>query len=65
MVTILQAIKDEHQTVVRDLLREHFEWLCPAVHREYGAPVDAEAMLEHDMADLHLFSTQRSLAARL
>ena len=55
MLTILQASKDDHQTVVRELFSEYLDWACPAVYREFGVPFDAEAMLEHDMAELQIF----------
>jgi GNAT superfamily N-acetyltransferase len=55
MLAILQVAKDDHQTVVRDLFREYLQWVCPAIHREYGIAFDAEAILEHDMSDIHIF----------
>ena len=55
MLTILQASSDKHETIVRDLFREYLHWVCPAIQHEFGVSFDAEAVLEHDLADLHVF----------
>lgn len=54
MLTIRQA-SQEDRAEVRELFREYLGWACPACRRAFGVVFDAEAMLEHDMADLHIF----------
>jgi GNAT superfamily N-acetyltransferase len=55
MLAIFQATKEDHQTIVRDLFREYLQWVCAAIHHEYGVTFNAEAILEHDMSDIHIF----------
>jgi GNAT superfamily N-acetyltransferase len=65
VLTILQASRDEHEAAVRDLFQEYLHWVCPAIQHEFGVSFDADAVLEHDLADLHVFlpSTGRLLLA--
>jgi len=55
VLTIHQAIGDEHRETVRGLFTEYLHAVCPVCTREYGVGFDAEAILEHDMTELGVF----------
>ena len=55
MLTIHQAIGDEHRETVRGLFTEYLHAVCPVRNRQYGVGFDAEAILEHDMTELGVF----------
>jgi GNAT superfamily N-acetyltransferase len=53
--SIVQAVQGDHTAIVHDLFEEYLKWACAALYREYDITFDAEAMLEHDMADIGIF----------
>ena len=55
MFSVVQALRGEHEAIVRDLFEEYLKWACAALYREYSVTFDAEAILEHDMSDIGIF----------
>lgn len=55
MLTILQAVTEEHKVIVLDLFSEYLHWAVPEIFREYGAVFDTEEVLKHDQENLQIF----------
>jgi GNAT superfamily N-acetyltransferase len=55
MITILQAIPDDHTPTIYTLFGEYLRWVCSEIYRLYDITFDAEAILAHDMMALDIF----------
>lgn len=55
MTKIVQAVMQEHESVVRDLFAEYLRWVCPRIYQEYKAVFDAESMITRDMETIDIF----------
>jgi GNAT superfamily N-acetyltransferase len=55
MLSILQATTPDHQAAVHDLFKEYLNWASAEIQRQYNAIFDPAAILDHDMAELHIF----------
>jgi GNAT superfamily N-acetyltransferase len=61
MVTIVEAAILRDRDIIRDLFAEYLQWVCSRLRQEYGAVVDAESILMHDMKTLEAFFPPRGL----
>lgn len=61
MVTIVEASIPKQRDVVRDLFAEYLRRVCSRLREEYGAVVDADSLLMHDVKTLDAFLPPRGL----
>ena len=56
MSRIYQAQTDEDRSWVRELFSEYLQWANGRINEEFGVDFDVKTILEHDMAELEIFS---------
>lgn len=55
MIEVVQAQKDVHASIVRDLFWQYLQWANVQVNKEFGVNFDIQTILEQDMVGLDKF----------